>query len=119
MTERDHIVNEVQRAAEKASNLRIVDAPEVIGMDEHPTEAVKGKPESSINVGLRMVKNGDVMRSDRLKQVMQDIDPTFDEKNLGKSKFSKFAPPGLKPARPLSEPKRSYCLRFSGSESTS
>jgi hypothetical protein len=37
-----------------------------------------------------MVKNGDVMRSDRLKQVMQDIDPTFDEKNLGKSKFSKF-----------------------------
>src|SRR5687768_11558251 len=41
------------------SNLRIVDAPEVIGMDEHPTEAVKGKPESSINVGLRMVKNGE------------------------------------------------------------
>jgi hypothetical protein len=37
-----------------------------------------------------MVKNGDVMRSDRLKQVMQDIDPQFDEKNLGKSKFSKF-----------------------------
>ncbi len=38
----------------------------------------------------RMKKNGDVMRSDRLKQVMQDIDATFDEKNYGYSKFSKF-----------------------------
>ena len=38
----------------------------------------------------RMKRNGDVMRSDRLKQVMQDIDPGFDEKNLGMSKFSRF-----------------------------
>ena len=38
----------------------------------------------------RMKDNRDVMRSDRLKQVMQEIDPTFDEKNLGISKFSKF-----------------------------
>jgi uncharacterized protein (TIGR00288 family) len=38
----------------------------------------------------RMKKNGDVMRSDRLKQVMQEIDATFDEKNLGMSKFSRF-----------------------------
>ena len=38
----------------------------------------------------RMVRNGDVMRADRLKQVMQDIDSTFDEKNLGMSKFSRF-----------------------------
>src|SRR5688500_13202395 len=38
----------------------------------------------------RMKANDDVMRSDRLKQVMQEIDPTFDEKNLGISKFSKF-----------------------------
>src|SRR5439155_3168404 len=38
----------------------------------------------------RMKQNNDVMRSDRLKQVMQEIDPTFDEKNLGISKFSKF-----------------------------
>jgi hypothetical protein len=37
-----------------------------------------------------MKRNGDVMRSDRLKQVMQDIDSTFDEKNTGHSKFSKF-----------------------------
>src|SRR5437773_99300 len=38
----------------------------------------------------RMKQNNDVMRSDRLKQVMQEIDPSFDEKNLGISKFSKF-----------------------------
>ncbi len=38
----------------------------------------------------RMQRNGDVMRSDRLKQVMQEIDNSFDEKNLGISKFSKF-----------------------------
>src|SRR5437868_12888700 len=30
----------------------------------------------------RMKKNGDVMRSDRLKQVMQEIDASFDEKDL-------------------------------------
>ncbi|MDA1082658.1 MAG: NYN domain-containing protein, partial [Gemmatimonadetes bacterium] len=38
----------------------------------------------------RMQQNDDVMRSDRLKQVMQEIDGTFDEKSLGHPKFSKF-----------------------------
>ncbi len=38
----------------------------------------------------RMKRNGDVMRSDRLKQVMQEIDGTFDERNLGIAKFSRF-----------------------------
>ncbi|WP_373060994.1 NYN domain-containing protein, partial [Gemmatimonas sp.] len=38
----------------------------------------------------RMKRNGDVMRSDRLKQVMQEIDSSFDEKNLGMPKFSRF-----------------------------
>jgi hypothetical protein len=37
-----------------------------------------------------MSRNGDVMRSDRLKQVMQQIDPNFDEKNAGFNRFSKF-----------------------------
>jgi uncharacterized protein (TIGR00288 family) len=39
---------------------------------------------------LEMKKRSDVMRSDRLKQVMQEIDPSFDEKNVGMSRFSKF-----------------------------
>jgi uncharacterized LabA/DUF88 family protein len=38
----------------------------------------------------RMKRNGDVMRSDRLKQVMVEIDDTFDEKDLGMAKFSRF-----------------------------
>jgi len=38
----------------------------------------------------QMVDRSDVMRSDRLKQVMQEIDPTFDESGHGFSKFSKF-----------------------------
>ena len=38
----------------------------------------------------RMADRDDVMRSDRLKQVMQELDPTFDEGGLGFSKFSKF-----------------------------
>jgi uncharacterized protein (TIGR00288 family) len=38
----------------------------------------------------RMQRANDVMRSDRLKQVMQEIDPTFSEKDAGFSKYSKF-----------------------------
>ncbi len=38
----------------------------------------------------KMVAQGDVMRSDRLKQVMQQIDPNFDESNAGFNRFSKF-----------------------------
>src|SRR5881409_201356 len=37
-----------------------------------------------------MTAHSDVMRSDRLKQVMQEIDPAFNEKDLGFSRFSKF-----------------------------
>ncbi|HEU4700390.1 MAG TPA: NYN domain-containing protein [Gemmatimonadales bacterium] len=38
----------------------------------------------------QMARNGDVMRSDRLKQVMQQLAPTFDERDAGFSRFSKF-----------------------------
>jgi uncharacterized protein (TIGR00288 family) len=38
----------------------------------------------------QMVTNRDVMRADRLKQVMQQIDANFDEKNAGFNRFSKF-----------------------------
>jgi len=38
----------------------------------------------------RMSSRNDVMRSDRLKQVMIEIDPSFDEGNFGFSKFSRF-----------------------------
>jgi uncharacterized protein (TIGR00288 family) len=38
----------------------------------------------------RMEERGDVMRSDRLKQVMRELDPQFDEGKFGFSKFSRF-----------------------------
>ncbi|MGH7459023.1 MAG: NYN domain-containing protein [Longimicrobiaceae bacterium] len=38
----------------------------------------------------RMTENRDVMRTDRLKQVMLEMDASFNEKNLGYSKFSRF-----------------------------
>jgi uncharacterized protein (TIGR00288 family) len=38
----------------------------------------------------QMIRRKDVMRSDRLKQVMLEIDPGFDEGGLGFSKFSRF-----------------------------
>jgi glycerol-3-phosphate acyltransferase PlsX len=38
--------------------LTVVDAPEVIEMDEHPASAVRRKPRSSHVVGLRMVRDG-------------------------------------------------------------
>ncbi|MGE3073331.1 MAG: phosphate acyltransferase PlsX [Dehalococcoidia bacterium] len=50
---------EAELQGANSKNLRIIDAPDLIEMHEHPTEAIKSKPESSINVGLRMVKNGD------------------------------------------------------------
>ncbi|MBI1722950.1 MAG: NYN domain-containing protein [Gemmatimonadetes bacterium] len=43
-----------------------------------------------VDAVLEMKKRGDVMRSDRLKQVMQELDPSFDEKNIGMNRFSKF-----------------------------
>ncbi len=38
----------------------------------------------------RMTERGDIMRSDRLKQVMMEISPSFSERNFGFKKFSKF-----------------------------
>ncbi len=54
-------------------------------------DVVKWDPWELVTEAItRMAKNGDVMRSDRLKQVMQEIDPAFEEKNAGFSKFSRF-----------------------------
>ena len=52
-------IREEMEGTTEIPGLRIVDAPDVIDMDEHPTDAVRTKPNSSINVGLRLVKNGE------------------------------------------------------------
>jgi len=43
-----------------------------------------------VEATTQMHRHGDVMRSDRLKQVMQELDPNFDEKDTGFNKYSKF-----------------------------
>ncbi len=58
---------------------------------EVDTPSVQRDPwELAAQAVAQMARNGDVMRSDRLKQVMQQIDPNFDERNAGYNRFSKF-----------------------------
>ena len=56
---------------------------EISGKDNDPWDLV----ERAVS---RMATRGDVMRSDRLKQVMLELDGRFTEGNFGFSKFSKF-----------------------------
>ncbi len=66
--------------SELAGLHREVDEPNV---QRDPWELVREAVE-------QMVRQDDVLRSDRLKQVMQQLDPNFDERNAGFSRFSKF-----------------------------
>jgi len=65
---------------------------ELAGLTRVPDEEPAGRDPWGLVVDalLEMRKRADVMRSDRLKQVMQELDPTFDEKNVGMNRFSKF-----------------------------
>lgn len=44
----------------QSDRLTIVDAPDTIGMDEHPTRALKMKPNSSIAIGFNLLKNKEI-----------------------------------------------------------
>ena len=65
---------------------------ELAGLTRVADEAAPSRDpwELVVDALLEMRKRSDVMRSDRLKQVMQEMDPSFDEKNVGMSRFSKF-----------------------------
>ncbi len=39
-------------------DLEVIDAPEVVGMEEHPVAAVRTKRRSSLNVGISLVREG-------------------------------------------------------------
>ncbi|MGH7506278.1 MAG: NYN domain-containing protein, partial [Longimicrobiales bacterium] len=53
--------------------------------------ATSSDPWELVEIAVRqMADNNDVMRSDRLKQVILELDPNFDEKNLGFPKFNRF-----------------------------
>jgi uncharacterized protein (TIGR00288 family) len=58
---------------------------------EGEVEVLRRDPwELVVEATLGMKESGDTMRSDRLKQVMQQLDPHFDEKDAGYNRFSKF-----------------------------
>lgn len=65
---------------------------EITGLTkERDVEHVRRDPWELVVEAVRQMKqDDDVMRSDRLKQVMQDLDPNFNEKDAGFNRFSKF-----------------------------
>jgi phosphate acyltransferase len=54
------ILEELKLTGTSPGTFDIIDAPEVIGMGEHPTRAIVQKPKSSISLGFQMLKNGDL-----------------------------------------------------------
>lgn len=55
----DEIRREIDAAGAQDLDLRVVHAPDTIGMDESPAAAVRRKTESSIAVGARLVRDGE------------------------------------------------------------
>ena len=55
---RADVEREMERVPD-APGVRIVDASDVIEMEESPTDAVRAKPNASVNVGFRLVKEGE------------------------------------------------------------
>jgi uncharacterized protein (TIGR00288 family) len=83
---------------ESSSDLLVMNCDEYYSYNElagltraSDVEHVRHDPwELVVEAVKQMTAHNDVMRSDRLKQVMQEIDPGFDEKDAGYSRFSKF-----------------------------
>ena len=50
---------ELAKVDRSGVDVRVVDAPDEIGMDEHPAQAIRRKPRSSIVLALRACKDGD------------------------------------------------------------
>ena len=55
---REEIIAQVSRHGKMPETVTNVEAPEVIAMDEHPAQAARHKKDSSIVVGLRLLKRG-------------------------------------------------------------
>ncbi|MHB8574276.1 MAG: phosphate acyltransferase PlsX [Dehalococcoidia bacterium] len=54
----ERLRRELQRHQPAPANLRVVNAAEVIAMDEHPSASLRRKRDSSVAVGLQLVKSG-------------------------------------------------------------
>jgi len=53
------VETEIAKHGARPETLTVVQASDVIGMDEHPAQAARQKKDSSIVVGLRLVKEGE------------------------------------------------------------
>jgi glycerol-3-phosphate acyltransferase PlsX len=56
---RDIVEAELARHDTSGLSISVVHADEVIGMDEHPAQAVRAKPDSSMVVGMWLVQSGE------------------------------------------------------------
>lgn len=54
----ERIVSELSKHGTKPEGISVVNATEIIEMDEHPAQAARQKKDSSIVVGLKLVKEG-------------------------------------------------------------
>ncbi len=52
------IRDELSKHKVSPSNIQIVNATEVVNMDDSPTESLKTKPDSSLSIGIKLVKEG-------------------------------------------------------------
>lgn len=52
-------IEKLLRGQSRPANLRVVDAPQVIGMDEDPGRAARNKPDSSLAVTVNLVRDGE------------------------------------------------------------
>lgn len=56
---REEVERVLQSAGFAGDAIYVVDAPQVIGMEEHPVEAIRSKKDSSLVTGLKMVAEGE------------------------------------------------------------
>lgn len=54
----DLILTELAKHKVDLKNIRIVNATEVVTMDDSPVDSIKSKPDSSISVGINLMKQG-------------------------------------------------------------
>jgi len=55
---REVVEAELARDGPVPTGIEVIHAPQAIGMDEHPAQAVRGKRDASINVAMDLVKRG-------------------------------------------------------------
>ncbi len=54
----DLLESKLKAAGYVGKDITVVDAPDVVEMDEHAVEAIRKKPNNSMGVGMQLVKNG-------------------------------------------------------------